>query len=187
MVHGIPGHAGLDPGRGASAIVELAHQVLAITALQDLPRGVSTNVGVVAGGTRGNVIAAEARARIDVRVPALADVARVEQALRGLTPRLAGTTLEITGGIDRPPLERSEGVVRLYEQARQIAAELGRDLGEGSAGGGSDGNFTAALGVPTLDGLGPAGDGAHALHEHVLLSDLTWRAALVAGLVERLQ
>ena len=114
VVHGIPAHAGLDPGRGASAIVELAHQVLAISALQDLPRGISTNVGVVAGGTRGNVVAAEARARIDVRVPALADVARVEQALRGLTPRLAGTTLEITGGIDRPPLERSDGVVRLY-------------------------------------------------------------------------
>ncbi len=187
VVHGIPAHAGLDPGSGASAIVELAHQVLAIAALQDLSRGISTNVGIVEGGTRANVVAAEARARIDVRVPAMADVAPVERALRGLTPRLPGTTLDLSGGIDRPPLERSDGVVRLYRQAREIAAELGHDLGEGSAGGGSDGNFTAALGVPTLDGLGPAGGGAHARHEHVVVSDLTWRAALVAGLAARLQ
>ncbi len=111
VVHGVPAHAGLDPGRGASAIVELAHQVLAIAALQDLSRGISTNVGIVQGGTRPNVVAAEARARIDVRVPALADVAAVERALRGLTPRLAGTRLEVTGGVDRPPLERSDEVV----------------------------------------------------------------------------
>lgn len=187
VVRGIPAHAGLDPGKGASAIVELAHQILEITALQDLSRGITTNVGVMAGGTRGNVVAAEARARVDVRVPSLSDVARIEGALRALTPRLAGTTLEITGGIDRPPLERNAGVIRLYKQAREVAAQLGHDLGEGSAGGGSDGNFTAALGVPTLDGLGPAGDGAHALHEHVVLSDLTWRAALVGGLIARLK
>jgi glutamate carboxypeptidase len=186
-VHGIPAHAGLDPGQGASAIVELAHQILEITALQDLSRGISTNVGVISGGTRGNVVAAEARAKIDVRIPAAADVARIEDALGALRPRLNGTRLELTGGIDRPPLERNAGVIRLYEQAKAVATELGHDLSEGAAGGGSDGNFTAAIGVPTLDGLGPSGDGAHALHEHVVLSDLTWRAALVCGLIARLQ
>ena len=187
VVHGIPAHAGLDPGKGASAIVELAYQVLDIAAIQDLSRGISTNVGVVAGGTRGNVVAAEARATIDVRVPAMADVAHVEGALRALRPRLKGTRLELTGGVDRPPLERTEGVIRLYQQAKEVAAQLGHALGEGGAGGGSDGNFTAALGVPTLDGLGPCGDGAHALHEHVVVADLTWRAALVCGLIARLE
>jgi glutamate carboxypeptidase len=186
VVHGIAAHAGLDPGKGASAIVELAHQVAEVAALQDLSRGVSTNVGLIAGGSRANVVAAQARATIDVRVPSMDEAARVEAALRALTPKLAGTRLELTGGIDRPPLERNAGVVRLYNEARQVAADLGRSLPEGGAGGGSDGNFTAALGVPTLDGLGPSGDGAHALHEHVVLSDLTWRAALVAGLVARL-
>ena len=186
-VHGVAAHAGLDPGKGASAILELAHQIIAIHGIQDPSGGISTNVGVVAGGTRANVVAAEARATIDVRVPAMADVTRVEQALRGLTPRLDGTRLELSGGVDRPPLERSAGVIRLYEAARAVAADLGRELGEGSTGGGSDGNFTAALGVPTLDGLGPSGDGAHALHEHVIVADLTWRAALVAGLIARLQ
>lgn len=187
VVHGIPAHAGLDPGKGASAIVELAYQVLDIAAIQDLSRGISTNVGVIAGGTRGNVVAAQARAKIDVRVPAMADVARVEAALHALRPRLNGTRLELTGGIDRPPLERTERVIRLYQHAKDVAAELGHDLGEGGAGGGSDGNFTAALGVPTLDGLGPSGDGAHALHEHVVVADLTWRAALVCGLIARLE
>lgn len=187
VVHGIPAHAGLDPGKGASAIVELAYQVLDIAAIQDLSRGISTNVGVIAGGTRGNVVAAEARAKIDVRVPAMSDVPHVEGALRALRPRLKGTRLELTGGIDRPPLERTEGVIRLYQRAKAVAAKLGHDLGEGGAGGGSDGNFTAALGVPTLDGLGPSGDGAHALHEHVVVADLTWRAALVCGLIARLE
>jgi glutamate carboxypeptidase len=186
VVHGIAAHAGLDPGKGASAIVELAHQVEQVAALQDLARGISTNVGLISGGSRANVVAAAARATIDVRVPTMAEAARVEAALKALTPKLAGTRLELTGGIDRPPLERNAGVVRLYNEAKQVAADLGRNLPEGGAGGGSDGNFTAALGVPTLDGLGPSGDGAHALHEHVVLSDLTWRAALVAGLVARL-
>jgi glutamate carboxypeptidase len=111
----------------------------------------------------------------------------VETALRALAPTIDGTRLELTGGIDRPPLERTGGVLRLYNEAKQVAAALGRELAEGGAGGGSDGNFTAALGVPTLDGLGPSGDGAHALHEHVVLSDLTWRAALIAGLIAGLR
>jgi glutamate carboxypeptidase len=186
VVRGVSAHAGLDPGKGASAIHELARQIIAIEALQDLPRGVSVNVGVIEGGTRSNVVADAARAAVDVRVPTLADAARIERALRSLAPHNAATRLEMTGGVNRPPLERSDAGVRLYELARAAAAELGRELSEGGAGGGSDGNFTAALGVPTLDGLGPAGDGAHALHEHVLIDDLPWRAALVAALLVRL-
>lgn len=187
LVRGVAAHAGLDPGKGASAILELARQIERIATMQDLSRGVSTNVGIVAGGTRPNVVAAEARATIDVRVPTMSEAASVEAALRGLTPTIEGTRIELSGGFDRPPLERTEAVVRLFNEARAVAASLGRELQEGGAGGGSDGNFTAALGVPTLDGLGPAGDGAHALHEHVVVSDLTWRAAFVAGLIARLQ
>lgn len=187
IVHGVSAHAGIDPGKGASAIHELAHQIVAVQDLQDVELGISFNVGVIAGGSRTNVVADHASAAIDVRVPTMADGDRIEARLRGLTPKLKGTRLELTGGIGRPPLERSAGVVRLLELARQAAGELGRDLGEGGTGGGSDGNFTAALGVPTLDGLGACGDGAHALHEHVLLDDLTWRAALVAALLMRLR
>jgi glutamate carboxypeptidase len=185
-VHGVAAHAGVDPGKGASAIYELARQILAIEALQDLPHGISVNVGVVAGGSRPNVVADRAAATIDVRVPTLADAARVDTALRGLRPQIPGTRLDVTGGVDRPPFERSPGVVRLYEQARDAAAALGHELAEGGTGGGSDGNFTGALGVPTLDGLGPMGDGAHALHEHVVEADLAWRAALLAVLLTRL-
>jgi glutamate carboxypeptidase len=185
-VRGISAHAGIEPGKGASAIHELARQIVALEALQDLSRGVSINVGLVAGGTRPNVVADEAHARVDVRVPALSDAARIEEALRTLKPQTPGTSLEVSGGVDRPPLERTAGVVRLYEKARSVAAEIGRDLGEGATGGGSDGNFTAALGIPTLDGLGPVGDGAHALHEHVIMEELPWRAALVAGLLRSL-
>lgn len=186
VVRGIAAHAGLDPGKGASAIHELARQILAIEALQDLPRGITLNVGVISGGSRTNVVADEAHAAIDVRVQTMADGKRIEDAVRALRAERKGTSLHITGGVGRPPLERSPQVGRLYEEARTIAAGLGRELGEGGAGGASDGNFTAALGVPTLDGLGPAGDGAHAIHEHVLLSDLPWRAALVCQLVARL-
>jgi glutamate carboxypeptidase len=185
-VRGVSAHAGLDPGKGASAIHELAHQIVAITALQDLERGVTLNVGLVSGGSRTNVVADVARASIDVRVPTMADASMVEASLRALRPRLPGTRLEIAGDVARPPLERSPDVVHLYGVARDVARALGRDLKEGGAGGGSDGNFTAALGVPTLDGLGPRGDGAHALHEHVEIEDLAWRAAFVAALLSRL-
>jgi glutamate carboxypeptidase len=185
-VHGVSAHAGIDPGKGSNAIHELAHQILAIAALQDVERGVSVNVGIVSGGTRTNVIPDEARATIDVRAPTMEDAARVEAAIRARAPRLAGTRLEIAGGFGRPPLERGPHVVRLYEIARDVARRLGADLREGGTGGGSDGNFTSALGVPTLDGLGPQGDGAHALHEHVLVADLSWRAAFLAILLNRL-
>ncbi len=186
IVHGRSAHAGVDPGKGASAVHELARQVLALEALQDLPRGVTVNVGVIAGGSRTNVVADRASAMVDVRVPTMQDAERITGAIRGLRPQLAGTRLEVLGGVDRPPLERSPAVVRLYQQAREIAALLGRELSEGATGGGSDGNFTGALGVPTLDGLGPAGDGAHARHEHVLVAEVCWRAALVAALLVRL-
>ena len=182
-VRGVSAHAGIDPRKGASAIHELAHQIVALESLRDDERGISINVGVVQGGTRGNVIAEEAAAVIDVRVVRQEDAAGVDAAIRGLRPRNSAVRLEIEGSIGRPPLERTPGVVRLYEQARAVAAELGRQLAEGATGGGSDGNFTAALGVPTLDGLGPEGDGAHALHEHVLMSDLPWRAAFLASLL----
>lgn len=182
-VRGVSAHAGIDPRKGASAIHELAHQIVALEALRDLDRGISINVGVIGGGTRGNVVAEEARAVIDVRVSNREDARRLESVIRGLQPRNPAVRISIDGGIERPPLERTEGVARLYQQARAVAAELGRELKEGATGGGSDGNFTAALGVPTLDGLGPEGDGAHALHEHVLLDDLPWRAAFLAGLI----
>jgi glutamate carboxypeptidase len=186
LVRGIAAHAGLDPGKGASAVHELARQILALEQLQDLSRGITVNVGVISGGSRPNVTAAEARATVDVRVPTLADADRLARRLHELQSQISGTSLDVRGGIDRPPLERNEGVLRLYKLARSLAFELGRDLPEGAAGGGSDGNFTGALGVPTLDGLGPQGDGAHAVHEHVFLSDLPFRAALVAALLDRL-
>jgi glutamate carboxypeptidase len=182
-VHGVSAHAGLDPGKGASAVHELARQVLAIEALQDPPRGVTVNVGRIAGGTRANVVAEHASADVDVRLPTMADAERVDAAIRALQSVHPLTRLEIEGGIDRPPLERTAGVLRLYQQAERAAARLGRSLSEGAAGGGSDGNFTGAIGVPTLDGLGPSGEGAHAAHEHVVVADLPWRAALIAELL----
>jgi len=187
VVRGVSAHAGIDPGTGASAIHELARQVLVLEQLQDLERGISVNVGTISGGTRTNVVAGEARAGVDVRVTSLDDARRVEAAFRALQPFLKSTTLEVSGGVDRPPLERSAGVARLYGVAREVASSLGLgELAEGATGGGSDGNFTAAIGVPTLDGLGAIGDGAHALHEHVELASLGGRAALVAGLIARI-
>jgi glutamate carboxypeptidase len=187
IVRGIAAHAGIDPSKGASAVRELARQILRLEQLQDPARGVTLNVGVVSGGTRPNVVPDEARAVIDVRVPTALDAERVSAALSALVPALPGTSLEVRGGVDRPPLERTDAVVELFGVAQHVAAELGRTLGEGATGGGSDGNFTASLGVPTLDGLGAVGDGAHALHEHVLVDDLPWRAALLAGLLARLR
>jgi glutamate carboxypeptidase len=183
VVHGVAAHAGLDPGKGASAIHELARQVVALEALQDPAHGLTLNVGTIAGGTRSNVVADRAAARVDVRVQTMNDAARLEAAIHALRPNHPAARLEITGGINRPPLERTPAVIRLYQEAKVIAATLGRELSEGAAGGGSDGNFTGACGVPTLDGLGPQGDGAHAPHEHVLVDDLPWRAAFLASLI----
>ena len=184
-VRGIPAHAGIDPTRGASAIDELAAQIQAVAALRDHERGSTLNVGFIEGGDRPNVVAEHARAVVDARAATMEDARRLERSMQALRPTLDGTRLEVTGGFSRPPFERTPAVARLYEVARAVAAELDRELGEGVTGGGSDGNFTGALGVPTLDGLGAVGDGAHALDEHVVTADLTWRAALLAGLVAR--
>jgi len=185
-VRGVAAHAGIEPQKGASAVQELAHQILRINAFQDLDRGISVNVVQVTGGLRSNVIPDEARAIVDVRVPTASAAAEVDAAFRGLRPVDGRTTIAARGGFDRPALERSAKVARLYSEAREVARELGQELGEGGTGGGSDGNFTAALGVPTLDGLGAVGDGAHALHEHVEIESLSGRAALVAGLMTRI-
>ncbi len=179
-------HAGADPEKGISAIHELAHQVLALQALNRPDSGTTVNVGVIQGGTRSNVIPAEATASVDVRVMNPVEGERIDKAIRALTPVLPGAALEITGGLNRPPMERSAGNLALYEKARTLAAELGFEIAAGGTGGGSDGNFTAALGLPTLDGLGAYGDGGHAVTEHVALSALPVRAALLARLLETL-
>ena len=183
---GVSSHAGADPGAGASAIHELARQVLAMQALSDPARGLTVNVGTIQGGTRSNVVAETAQAAVDVRVTRLDDAARIEQALRALQPHDSRVRLEIAGAVNRPPMERTAGVAKLFALARDVAASANWTLSEGATGGASDGNFTAALGVPTLDGLGATGDGAHALHEHVEIKELPRRAALVAGLLIRL-
>ncbi len=184
-VKGVAAHAGIDPGKGASAIHELIRLIGTVRTLHDLERGISINVGMISGGTRSNVVAESARATIDLRALTIADMEALESSFHNLSTETQGTELSITGGFSRPPLERSGEVVKLYEQACAITAEINRELREGSTGGGSDGNFTAALGIPTLDGLGAIGDGAHALHEHVEVAHLPWRATLIAGLIER--
>jgi glutamate carboxypeptidase len=186
IARGVSAHAGLDPGKGVSAVRELARQITALDQFQDPANGVTVTVGVIQGGTRANVVPDEARAIIDARANTRADADHIERAMRQLKPFINGAKLEVTGGFDRPPLERSAGVIGLFEAAKSVAAEIGATLTEGSAGGGSDGNFTAALGVPTLDGFGAIGDGAHALHEHVEIDALVPRAAVIAGLLARL-
>ncbi len=181
-IQGRAAHSGLDPEKGASAILELSRVIERLYALADPARGITVNVGVVAGGLRANVVAPEARAELDVRVLATEDALRLERAIRGLAPLTPGTTLEVIGGIDRPPLEATPGNRVLWEVARRRAAELGIPLAEGTAGGASDGSLTSRF-VPTLDGLGAVGDGAHALHEHVLVDRMPERAALLALLL----
>lgn len=178
-------HAGLDFEKGVNAIVELARQTERLSGFTDLKRGLTVNVGIVSGGSRTNVVPAEASAQVDVRIARLKDAEAIDKKMRSLRPFNRKCKIEISGGINRPPMERTAGVAALYAQARAIASELGWRLGEASVGGGSDGNFTAGLGIPTLDGLGGVGDGAHAPHEHILLSELPRRAALLAGLIEQ--
>jgi glutamate carboxypeptidase len=174
----------VEPEKGISAIGELAHQVLVLQALADPPNGTTVNVGVVRGGTRPNVVAAHAEAEIDVRFAHASEAERIVAAIEGLQPRLQGARLRIRGGVDRPPMERSPGVVHLAQLAQRLAGDLGFSLAETSTGGGSDGNFTAALGVPTLDGLGPDGGGAHADSEHLLLESWLQRTELLRLLIE---
>jgi glutamate carboxypeptidase len=184
-VHGRSAHAGVSPVAGVNAIMELARQLFTIQAMARLRQGLTINVGRIEGGSRPNVVPERATAWIDVRIPRLRDRAIIEEKIRGLRPFDSGTQLEIEGGINRPPMER-EMAAALFRKARAVGRAMGMDLTEASTGGGSDGNFTAALGVPTLDGLGAVGDGAHARHEHILISELPRRTALLAGLLATL-
>jgi glutamate carboxypeptidase len=181
-IQGRAAHSGLDPEKGASAILELSRVIQRLYELADPARGITVNVGVVAGGLRANVVAPEARAELDVRVLATEDALRLERTILDLAPLTPGTVLEVIGGIDRPPLEATPGNRVLWEAARRRAEELGIPLAEGTAGGASDGSLTSRF-VPTLDGLGAVGDGAHALHEHVLVDRMPERAALLALLL----
>jgi glutamate carboxypeptidase len=176
-------HAGVEPEKGASAVTELAHQILAANALADAAQGTTVNVGIVSGGSGRNVVPAAARMEIDVRAWSMAEAERIDAAFRGLTPVTPGVRLEVSGGFNRPPMERTADSIALFERARAIGAGLGLDLAEGATGGGSDGNFTAAVGAPTLDGLGAPGKGAHAEHEQVHLPGAVERAALLAALL----
>jgi len=186
IAYGRSAHAGNDPRAGVNAITELAHQVLAINALSDYERGTTLNVGVFRGGVLSNVIPAEARASIDMRFKTVEEGERITEAIGSLKPVLSGSRLEVKGGINRPPLVRTSEIGALFEHAKKLASEIGFELKEGSVGGGSDGNFIAALGVPVLDGLGVDGAGAHAEHEHIIISDIPRRAALLARLIETL-
>ena len=183
-VKGVAAHAGLDPGKGHSAIVELARQIAAVSKLNNRREGISVNVGVITGGTRTNVVAAEASAGIDVRIKRAKQAAGLNRKLLSLKPFDKRCKLEMSGGINRMPMERTPGVAALYKKAQKIAAEVGWTLEEAAVGGGSDGNFTAGLGIPTLDGVGGVGEGAHAVHEFIVISELPRRALLLAGMIE---
>ena len=182
-VTGIGAHSGVDFERGHSAILELTRQIEKIASFTDLKRGLTVNPGVISGGTRSNVIAAEAHAEIDVRIARASDEKRVDRLFAALKPFDKACALTITGGINRPPMERKPGTVALFKQAKKLASQLGFDLDEAATGGGSDGNFTAALGVPTLDGMGAIGAGAHAAHEHIVTEHIVPRTALLAAML----
>jgi len=183
-VQGVGAHAGVDFDRGHSAIVEMAGLLQQVAAFTDLPRGLTVNPGVITGGTRSNVIAAECRCEVDVRVVSTAQAVKIERLFRKLRVTNKACKLTLTGGINRPPMERKPGTVALFRRARTLAAQLGLQLEEASTGGGSDGNFTAALGVPTLDGMGAVGAGAHAAHEHIVTAHLIERTTLLAAMLD---
>jgi glutamate carboxypeptidase len=182
-IAGVPSHSGVDFGAGHSAVRELAWQIEQISALTDLERGTTLNVGVVGGGTQSNVVAAQAWADIDLRVTTVAESDAIARKLQALQARDPQCTLRLTGGLNRPPMERTPGTVALFEQAKALAADLGFALEEAATGGGSDGNFTSALGVPTLDGMGAIGRGAHAENESIRIDALAPRTALLAAMV----
>ena len=184
QVHGVAAHAGLDPGQGHSAILELSRQISAISKMNSLKLGVSVNPGVIRGGTRTNVIAAEATVVFDARITHAKQAAVVDRKFRSLKPFDKQCRLTIEGGINRLPMERSAGVVALYRKAQAVAKHTDWKLEEAAVGGGSDGNFTAGIGIPTLDGMGGSGQGAHAIHEHIVISELPRRALLLAGMIE---
>jgi glutamate carboxypeptidase len=182
-VEGVGSHAGVDFGSGHSAVLEMARLVEKVSGFTDLSKGLTVNVGVIAGGTRSNVIAAECVAEVDVRIAKAKDAARVEKMFRGLKVTDKACRLTVTGGINRPPMERKAGTVALFRLARRLGGEMGVELEEAATGGGSDGNFTAAMGVATLDGMGAVGAGAHASHEHVVVKHLVERTVLLAGVI----
>ncbi|HTS77810.1 MAG TPA: M20 family metallopeptidase [Bryobacteraceae bacterium] len=182
-VRGKASHAGVDFANGANAIVEMARQIERIAGFTRLDRGVTVSPGVVRGGTRSNVVAAECEAVVDIRAPRERDRIYLERAFASLKPFDKRCTIEISGGLNRPPMERSAGVRKLFGLAKKLGAEMGVEVEESSTGGGSDGNFTAALGIPTLDGLGAVGEGAHAVNESILINRIADRTALLAKLV----
>jgi glutamate carboxypeptidase len=183
QVTGVGAHSGVDFERGHSAVLELAKLVQTISNFTNLTRKLTVNCGVIAGGTRSNVVASHAHAEVDVRIAKASDAAHVEKLFRSLKVSDPKCRLTITGGINRPPMERKPGTIALFKKARSLAAELGFALDEAATGGGSDGNFTAALGVPTLDGMGAVGEGAHAAHESVVIEHLVPRTALLAAMI----
>jgi glutamate carboxypeptidase len=185
FVEGKAAHAGVDFEHGASAIVEAARQVIQLAGFTDLKRGTTVNPGVIAGGTRTNVIAAEALVKVDIRVARLADAGVLDEKFRTLRPYDARCRIRVEGGLNRPPMERTPAIAELFAKARELGSAMGIQVEESSTGGGSDGNFTAALGVPTLDGLGGVGEGAHATNESILVDRIADRVALLAALVEQ--
>src|SRR6185312_1770766 len=182
-VTGVAAHSGVDFQAGHSAVLEMSRLVQTISGFTDLSKGRTVNVGVIQGGTRSNVIAAECTAQVDVRVAKASDAPVVTRLMRNLRVTDKACKLEVTGGINRPPMERKPAGVALFKQARKLAAEIGLTLDEASTGGGSDGNFTAAIGVPTLDGMGAVGAGAHAAHEHIVRSHIVERTALLTAML----
>ena len=185
-VTGRAAHAGIDPEKGVNAVHELAVQIERLMKMNDLRRGITVQATVVAGGTVSNVVPDLARAEVDIRLVRQSDARTIERKLRALRPILKGARVDVRGGMNRPPLERTAAVGALFSHAQLLMGELGIDLGEISTGGGSDGNFTGAIGVPTLDGLGAVGAGAHTPQEHILIRKLPERAALIAGLLATL-
>ena len=185
-IKGVAAHAGVDFEKGASAIREMSRVVERISGWTEPKRGLTVSVGMAGGGTKTNVVPAEAWAEVDVRIARAADGPRVERKFKGLQPKDKRCSLTVTGGINRPPMQRTRGTVNLFQKARSLAAEIGIELDEAATGGASDGNFTSALGVPTLDGMGAVGEGAHARHESVLIEHLAPRTALLAGMVAEL-
>jgi glutamate carboxypeptidase len=185
-VRGRAAHAGADHEKGVNAVEELAHQILAIQGFTDYEAGTTFNVGVVGGGTRRNVVPAEAWAEIDVRIVRAEEAERVASSMQSLKPHLAGVELEVSGGLERPPMVRTEQIVALYKKATELGGEMGIEISEAGTGGASDGNLTAALGVPTLDGMGVVGDGGHSIGEFAVIASLPERAALLAGMLRAL-
>ena len=181
--HGVPAHAGLEPEKGASAILELSRQIERLHSFNNIEAGTTVNVCTARGGTTTNVIPEHAECTVDVRFTSMAEAARIDTAIKALEPFDERVTVSVTGDVNRPPMERTDAVAALFAKARDVGASFGYDLGETQVGGASDGNFVAALGVPVLDGLGVTGDGAHTLHEHILMSDIANRAVLVSMLL----